>query len=465
MKMKILLSVLFPIGLLTIPLFVSAATHSPGTNVLNNGTIYMITTDGQLRPYTSAGAYLSYGFNSWNNVEQANSDDLTLPVGNFIPPRDGKIVCSDRGTDKGTCYLITNGKKAGFTSEDVFNKLGFNFKYVLSGDVSFLPSTDNISNGNQTHLPGTLINDNGTVKLVGTSGTVGVPSMDTLKSWGYSLVDVVNANSSDKTLPQNDILNPRTSGQLTWSKDTVLTPTVVATPVPTPNPVSLAPNLVTTPVPTTAPSSTTTPSITTQPTSTPTTTSSPILVPTPIPTTSTNSTTTPQPTPTPAPTPYLVGAPDVYTEKYRLIRGGQIVGYKKVGDKMQSWILSGQVISTEKSGEKAELYSYENKSWFSSSFPYDNQQKFIEFDSNNLQEVYEGDVLNNTSYTEKYRLFNNQGQLVGFKKVNGDSVIYSYEDSFKGWSTLPAPIANQFTYTTPKRFLQWDAVNFLEIYE
>ena len=51
--MKVVWSILFPMSLLAVPLFVNAAAHSAGTNVLNNGTIYMVTTDGQLRPYTS----------------------------------------------------------------------------------------------------------------------------------------------------------------------------------------------------------------------------------------------------------------------------------------------------------------------------------------------------------------------------------------------------------------------------
>lgn len=192
----------------------------------------------------------------------------------------------------------------------------------------------------------------------------------------------------------------------------------------------------------------------------PSTTSSPI----PVPITPANETATSTPA-APEPVPYLVGASPVYNEKYRLIRDGQIVGYKKVGDEMRSWKLNGVVISTEKSGGKAELYSYENRNWFLSKFPYDSEQKFIKFDSNSLQEVYEGDVSDSTVYTEKYRLFNNQGQLMGFKKVNGNSVIYSFEDSIKGWNTLPLPTSSQFTYTTPKKFLQWDATNFVEIYE
>src|SRR5690349_2329769 len=73
----------------------NAAVHTAGTNVVSQGTIFMITDDGQRRPYTSAGAFLSYGFNSWSTVQQATSEDLALPIGSFIPPRDGKIICSD----------------------------------------------------------------------------------------------------------------------------------------------------------------------------------------------------------------------------------------------------------------------------------------------------------------------------------------------------------------------------------
>lgn len=277
--MKIVWAVLFPVSLLAVPLLVNAAVHSAGTNILNNGTIYMVTADGQLRPYTSAGAYLSYGFNSWGNVVQANSDDLALATGAFIPPRDGTIMCSDRGSDKGTCYLITNGQKAGFTSENVFNQSGFNFKYALYGDVSFLPTAPNISSSTQAHLPGTLINDSGTIKLVGTNGTIGVPSMDTLQSWGYSLVNVVNANSADQALPQNAILTAHVAGQLAWNNNA----NNPVSPTPTLTPTLANPSSTPTPTPTSILPPQPTPTAPIQPT--------PLTAPTQI----------PQPTPTPAP--------------------------------------------------------------------------------------------------------------------------------------------------------------------
>lgn len=193
----------------------SIARHAVGTNIVTtDGTIYTLTADGKRRPYTSAGAYLSYGFNTWNNVVKARSADLTLPVGDFIPPRDGSITCSDRGADKGTCYLITGGKKAGFTSATVFKALGFSFANSHYGDVSFMESAPNISTSQQAHHLGTLINNAGTLQLIGSSALVGIPSMSILTSWGYNPATAVLANSYDKLLTQVKVLSQRLAGVL-----------------------------------------------------------------------------------------------------------------------------------------------------------------------------------------------------------------------------------------------------------
>lgn len=193
----------------------STTVHFVGTNILTtDGTISMITADGTRRPYTSAGAFLSYGFNSFATVVKADTADIALPQGSFIPPRDGKIVCADKGTDKGTCYLITNGKKAAFTSATIFKTLGFSFANSLVGDVSFLSSTPLINSDTAQHLPGTLINKGGVIYLVGNSGLLGIPSMDVLNSWGYSLSDVVKANTADSSLTQSGLVSSHVSGQL-----------------------------------------------------------------------------------------------------------------------------------------------------------------------------------------------------------------------------------------------------------
>ena len=189
-------------------------TDPVGTNISSNGTVYMITADGQKRPYTSAGAFLSYGFNSWSGVVTANSADIALPTGNFIPPRDGKIICSDRGTDIGTCYLITDGKKAAFTSALIFESLGFGFSHALSGDVSFLASAADISNPNEAHPEGVLVNKNGTIYLAGDNGLLGIPDLATLNSWGYSLTDSVNANVADSAKTQVGVMASHKPGAL-----------------------------------------------------------------------------------------------------------------------------------------------------------------------------------------------------------------------------------------------------------
>lgn len=210
------------------PFAAQAAAHVNGTNIkTSDGTVYMVI-EGQRRPYTSAGAFLSYGFNSWSQVVDANADDLALPVGSFIPPQDGKIICSDRGSDKGTCYLITAGQKAGFTSAAVFTGLGFSFARSQFGDVSWMSSTTNIDNTTAAHRPGVLVNTNGTVYLMGATGLLGIPDVATFNGWGYSFSDVVMSNAADKALTQTGVMASRTSGQLspTALTSTPSTPTI-----------------------------------------------------------------------------------------------------------------------------------------------------------------------------------------------------------------------------------------------
>lgn len=191
----------------------AGASHSIGTNIkTSNGTVYTITSDNVRRPYTSAGAFLSYGFNTFAGVKVATSGDLMLPVGPFLTPRDGSIICSDRSPDKGTCYLITDGKKAGFTSSKIFTALGFSFARSSNGDVSFMSSTADIDSGVESHRTGVLINNQGTLQVVRGQELVGIPSMDVLSSWGYITTASVPANTADKLLQQTQVLTKRSPG-------------------------------------------------------------------------------------------------------------------------------------------------------------------------------------------------------------------------------------------------------------
>ncbi len=209
----------------------SAAAHGAGTNVVSNGTVYWINSAGQKQAYTSAGAFLSYGFNSWDQVVPASTEDLALPNGSYVPPMDGSLI-----NDNGTVYLMTNGQRAGFTSAANFTGLGYSFKNVIAGDTSFLPSAANINSTAMAHPVGTLVNDNGTVYLMTTSGKMGIPSLSVFNSWGYSFAHVVPANSYDTATPMSSgIMNARATGQLNPTGST--TSTVV---VPTSGGVSVS---------------------------------------------------------------------------------------------------------------------------------------------------------------------------------------------------------------------------------
>jgi hypothetical protein len=213
------------------PFAASAAAHAEGTNVSkSDGTVGMII-GGQFRPYTSAGAFLTYGFNSWGSVVAANADDLALPTGSFIAPQDGKIFCATetKGTDvKGECSLITGGQKAAFTSAAVFTGLGFSFSRAQYGDSSFLAKTSNVDNTTAAHRAGVLVNNNGTVQLVGATGLLGIPDIATFNTWGYSFSDVVPANAADKTMSQTGVMAARVAGQLSPTALTSLPGNVIS---------------------------------------------------------------------------------------------------------------------------------------------------------------------------------------------------------------------------------------------
>ncbi len=195
-----------------------AAAHGAGSVVkTTDGTIWFIDNNGMRSAFTSAGAFQSYGFLSFSQVVDANSDDLALPTGPFIAPRDGSIFCATatKGTDvAGECSLMTGGMKAAFTSASVFSGLGFSFSRAKYGDSSFVAKTSNIGNTSDAHRPGVLVNNHGTVQLVGTSSLLGIPSIDVFNSWGYSFSDVVPANGADQVIPQSGVMVARVPGQL-----------------------------------------------------------------------------------------------------------------------------------------------------------------------------------------------------------------------------------------------------------
>ena len=221
------------------PFMASASQHAVGTNVVSNGTVYFVNTSGQKQPYTSAGAFLSYGVNSWAGVQSASAEDLALPTGSYVPPMDGSLI-----NDKGTVYIMTNGSRAGFTSAAVFTGLGYSFSNVIPGDTSFMNTLAPISSSAISHLPGTLVNQSGTVYLMSSTGKMGIPSLAVFQSWGYSWNNVVPANSYDAAVSMsNGVMPAWTMGMLSpLGSSSGTTPTNPTLPVSGGLSVSLASN-------------------------------------------------------------------------------------------------------------------------------------------------------------------------------------------------------------------------------
>jgi hypothetical protein len=107
--------------------------------------------------------------------------------------------------------------KAAFTSAAVFTGQGFSFSRAAYGDSSFLTKTTNIDNASAAHRPGVLVNNGGTIQLVGTSSLMGIPSVDVFNSWGYSFADTVPANAADKAMTQSGVMAARMAGELSPS--------------------------------------------------------------------------------------------------------------------------------------------------------------------------------------------------------------------------------------------------------
>lgn len=207
------------------PLTAHAAVHAVGTNVNYNGTIWMIMQGNCRAAYTSAGAFTSYGFNSWSDVVTASMEDLALPTcaQQFIPPQDGQIIVSDRGADINTAYFISGGQKRGFVSRAVYDGAGFPASRLFGSaavraDVSWMTSGANIDSATAAHLPGALVhyvyNGNDTTFLVGATGLLGIPNLPTFQSWGFSFGNSVVANAADQAMAQAGIMATRQPGQL-----------------------------------------------------------------------------------------------------------------------------------------------------------------------------------------------------------------------------------------------------------
>lgn len=115
--------------------------------------------------------------------------------------RDGSLV-----VDRGTVFIIYQGKKYGFTAKEVFLGLNYKFSNVVAGDLSHIPEGAPIASAEFGHGHGTLININGTIYLAYEGYRTGIPSMEVFNAHKYDLNQVVLHTPADWFLLDNGTL-------------------------------------------------------------------------------------------------------------------------------------------------------------------------------------------------------------------------------------------------------------------
>jgi len=187
-----------------------AAPHADGCNLLSSGTVYY-KLGGQLRGFPSPEVFYSWG-NGFGGVQQANSEDIALPMGPVMVYADGTLV---KGPNDPLVYLVANGQKRGFTTGAVFTGLGFKFSNIQSAPANTfadLPTGSNLDSATERHTSGVwVIDSTGTVWRMTATGRVGLPSMAVFNSWGKSFSTVVAANSADLAAPNEGVAQAKPS--------------------------------------------------------------------------------------------------------------------------------------------------------------------------------------------------------------------------------------------------------------
>lgn len=210
---------LFTFALLIGFYFTQAQTtlaSEPNTLVKSDdGTVYYIAEISKGEhyrvPFTSAGAFLSYGFLSFDQVKPMDAQDIAIPENEyFAMPKNGTVICATetKGTDvAGECSLISEGIKHAFASQKGLTSNGYSLSQVFYGDTSFLEKSNTVIEYKVAHKPGTLIKYEDEYRYIFNDiAYAPISNQEVLKSWGWNDTSAVQANDNDlELLPMPDL--------------------------------------------------------------------------------------------------------------------------------------------------------------------------------------------------------------------------------------------------------------------
>lgn len=182
----------------------ASTPHPAGTLVQNSGSIWQIDSTGTKRlPFDSAEKFFSHRL-SFDRVVPANAADMALSEGDAVAWGDGVLFA-----DNGVIYQVSDGKKHGFTSAEVFLGQGFKFEMVVNGNLSRINEGEAVDQASDKHLSGTLLNSDGMIWTWQKGEAKAFPSEAVFYSHGGNYSHVVQANSKD-TYSNLGIINFKT---------------------------------------------------------------------------------------------------------------------------------------------------------------------------------------------------------------------------------------------------------------
>lgn len=179
-----------------------------GTLILDGHTVYLIM-NGKRYGFRSEEEYHTYGYN-FTQVVEANYFDLLMPGSDeALKALPGALVLDT--SDGRTVYMIgPDNTKRGFVSERVFFNLGYGYKYLYKLDLSDYPTGPVIDTANAPHPEGSLVIDSyRTIWWILNNKRHGFESMTVLASYGFEEDRIIPANQYDLALPQGELVKIR----------------------------------------------------------------------------------------------------------------------------------------------------------------------------------------------------------------------------------------------------------------
>ena len=193
------------------PALPSTSLAFTNIKLVTEGSTYYVIKDNQRYGVTNPGILFSYGL-EFSDGKPATQADNALPYTDNLKPGDGAFV---KKPNDSTVYLIFDNSKHGFTSESVFNALGYSFSNVLevtTNELDALPIGTVVADSNMAHPSGTFINQDGTIFRISQGMKFGIPSMEVYNSFNLDddFSHVIKTNTQDRLLPVGSVLDKRT---------------------------------------------------------------------------------------------------------------------------------------------------------------------------------------------------------------------------------------------------------------